>query len=202
MSNTRTLSFRFPLALVLSICCLTTLVWADFETGMDAYQRGNYATALSEWRPLAEEGDAQAQLHLGVLYANGDGVPQNYANAHQWYEQAAAQGYAMAQYNLGLLYDNGDGVPQDYAKARQWYEQAAIQGDASAQYSLGMLYAEGQQGVPRDYVQAYMWWSLAAAHSTGDGQKDAEHNRNIVARSMTPAQIAEAQRLTRQFKGC
>ena len=79
MSNTRTLSFRFPFALVLSICCLTTPVWADFETGMDAYQRGNYATALSEWRPLAEEGDAQAQLYLGLLYAKGDGVPQDYA---------------------------------------------------------------------------------------------------------------------------
>ncbi|MEI8016439.1 MAG: tetratricopeptide repeat protein [Nitrospira sp.] len=206
MSNTRTLSFRFPLALVLSICCLTTLVWADFETGMDAYQRGNYATALSEWRPLAEEGDAQAQLHLGLLYANGNGVPQNYANAHQWYEQAAAQGYAMAQYNLGLLYDKGDGVPQDYAKARQWYEQAADRGYAMAQTNLGVLYRSGH-GVPQNAVRAYMWFSLAAARSTGNLQKPAADTRDDIARRMTSTQIAEAQRLARRcqaqhFKGC
>jgi TPR repeat protein len=206
VSNTRTLSFRFPLALVLSICCLTTLVWADFETGMDAYQRGNYATALSEWRPLAEEGDAQAQLHLGVLYANGDGVPQNYANAHQWYEQAAAQGYAMAQYNLGLLYDNGDGVPQDYAKARQWYEQAATRGYPMAQTNLGVLYRSGH-GAPQNDVRAYMWFSLAAARSTGNLQKPAADTRDDMALRMTSTQIAEAQRLARrcqaqQFKGC
>ena len=206
MSNTRTLSFRFPLALVLSICCLTTLVWADFETGMDAYQRGNYATALSEWRPLAEEGDAQAQLHLGVLYANGDGVPQNYANAHQWYEQAAAQGYPMAQFNLGVLYDNGDGVPQDYAKARQWYEQAADRGYAMAQTNLGVLYRSGH-GAPQNDVRAYMWFSLAAARSTGNLQKPAADTRDDMALRMTPAQIAEAQRLAQQceaqgLKGC
>jgi TPR repeat protein len=181
-------------------------VWADFETGMDAYQRGNYATALSEWRPLAEEGDAQAQLHLGVLYANGDGVPQNYANAHQWYEQAAAQGYAMAQYNLGLLYDNGDGVPQDYAKARQWYEQAAARGYPMAQTNLGVLYRSGH-GVPQNDVRAYMWFSLAAARSTGNLQKPAADTRDDMALRMTPTQIAEAQRLAQQcqaqqFKGC
>jgi TPR repeat protein len=103
------MSLRFPIALALSICSLTTPVWADFETGMDAHQRGNYATALREWRPLAEEGDAQAQLHLGLLYAKGNGVSQNYTMARQWYEKAATQGYAMAQFHLGLLYANGDG---------------------------------------------------------------------------------------------
>ena len=84
------MSLRFPTVLVLSFVCLPTPAWADFETGMDAYQRGNYATALGEWRPLAEQGDAQAQLHLGLLYATGDGVPQDYAKARQWYEKAAA----------------------------------------------------------------------------------------------------------------
>jgi TPR repeat protein len=198
VSNHRTLSFRFPIALVLSICCLTTPVWADFETGMDAYQRGNYATALSEWRLLADEGDAQAQLHLGLLYANGDGVPQDYAKARQWYEKAAAQEYAMAQYNLGLLYDNGDGVPQDYVKARQWYEKAAARGYAMAQTNLGVLYRSGH-GVPQNDVRAYMWFSLAAAHSTGNLQKPAADTRDKIASLMTPSQIAEAQMLAREW---
>jgi uncharacterized protein len=121
VSNHRLLLLRFLIALVLSIWCLTTPVWADFETGMDAWQRGNYATALSEWQPLAVEGDPQAQLNLGLLYANGEGVPQDYATARQWYKKAAVQGYAMAQSHLGLLYANGEGVLQDYAKARRWY---------------------------------------------------------------------------------
>ena len=206
MSNNRTLSLRFPIALVLSICCLTTAVWADFETGMDAYDREDYATAVREWQPLAEQGDAQAQLHLGLLYANGDGVPQDYATAHQWYEQAAAQGYAMAQYNLGLLYDTGDGVPQDYAKARQWYEQAAARGYAMAQTNLGVLYRSGH-GVPQNDMRAYMWFSLAAARSTGNLQKPAADSRDNISHRMPPAQLVEAQWLAnrceaRQFKGC
>ncbi len=81
---------RFPLALVLSIACLATPTSADFRAGMDAYNRGNYATALSELRPLAEQGDTISQYTLGVLYANGHGVPQDFVQARQWLEQAAA----------------------------------------------------------------------------------------------------------------
>lgn len=128
----------------------------------------------------------------------------------------AAQGDATAQYHLGWLYYTGEGVPQDYTKARQWLEKAAAQGDAKAQHNLGVLYYFGKS-VPQDYVRAYMWLNLAAAdstddklavtHSTGDAQKSTADMRDEVARFMTPAQIAEAQRLaqqcqTRQFKGC
>jgi TPR repeat protein len=129
---------------------------------MDAYERGNYATALSEWRPLAEKGDAHAQLYLGVLYHQGRGIPQDYAKARKWYEKAAARGYAQAQSNLAALYANGNGVP-------------------------------------KNYVRAYMWWSLAAGHSTGNVQKDPANNRDDVARRMTPAEIAEAQKLAREW---
>jgi TPR repeat protein len=98
------------------------------------------------------------------------------------------------------------GMPQDYATARGWYEKAAAQGYAPAQTNLGVLYHNGQ-GVPQDYVQAYMWWSVAAGHSTGNDQKLAADDREAVARRMTPAQIAEGQRLAtqckaQQFKGC
>ena len=192
------MSLRFPIVLVLSIVFLTAPTWADFETGMDAYERGNYATALSEWRPLAENGDAQAQLHLGMLYHQGQGVLQDYTAARQWYEKAAAQGYPMAQYSLGLLYDNGDGVPQNYAKARQWYEKAAARGYAMAQTNLGVLYAHGR-GVPQDEVWAYMWYSLAAEQSTDPRDTLAADRRDNVARRMTPAQVAQAQKLAREW---
>ena len=110
MIHKRPISFRFAIAPVLSIICLAAPAWADFEAGADAYHRGDYATALHEWQPLAELGNAAAQYNLGLLYANGQGVPQDYIHAWQWYEQAAAQGDASAQYNLGLLYANGQGV--------------------------------------------------------------------------------------------
>ena len=118
----------------------------------------------------------------------------------------AAQGIAWAQHNLGVLYDNGRGVPQDYVKARGWYEKAAAQGNAWAQHNLGVLYDNGR-GVAQDSVKAFMWLDLAAAQLTSNGKKLAVDNRDDAARRMTPAQIAEAQRLSQQcqaqdFKGC
>ena len=150
MIHDRPIPFRFAIPLGLLSVCLIMPAWADFETGMDAYNRQVYATALREWQPLAEQGQAEAQSNLGALYDEGLGVPQDYVKARQWYERAATQGYAPAQYNLGQLYANGQGVPQDYVQARQWYEKAAVQGLAEAQYNLGELYANGQ-GVPQDY---------------------------------------------------
>jgi hypothetical protein len=101
MSDNRSMSLRFPIALVLSIICLAAPAWADYEAGLGAYERGDYATALREWRPLAEQGIADAQFNLGQLYANGQGVPQDYVRARQWYEKAAVQGEVLAQFNLG-----------------------------------------------------------------------------------------------------
>jgi hypothetical protein len=106
----------------------------------------------------------------------------------------AEQGDARAQFNLGLMYDTGEGVPQDDAEAVRWYRLAADQGDATAQYNLGLMYANGQ-GVPQDYVAAHMWLNLAAAQ----GNANASESRDIVANRMTPEQIAEAQRLAREW---
>ena len=133
MTHKRPISFRFAIVSALSIMCLAAPAWADFEAGADAYHHGDYATALHEWQPLAELGDAAAQYNLGLLYANGQGVPQDYTQAWQWNKQVAAQGDASAQYSLGLLYANGQGVPQDDAQAGQWYAKAALQRHAKAQ---------------------------------------------------------------------
>jgi TPR repeat protein len=113
---------------VLSISGLATPAWSDFETGMDAYNHGDYATALREWQPLAEQRDAEAQDFLGTLYFKGWGVSQDYVKARQWWEKAAAQGSASAQNDLGLLYANGLGGPQDLVQAHMWYSLAAGNG--------------------------------------------------------------------------
>ncbi len=96
---------------------LAAPAWAGVDEGLAAYNRGDYATALRVWRPLAGQGNALAQLNLGSMYAAGQGVPQDDAEAARWYRKAAEQGDASAQYNLALMYYNGQGVPQDYAEA-------------------------------------------------------------------------------------
>ena len=115
---------------LLLVPCLVVPAWADFQAGMDAYHRGDYATALREWRPLAEQWQAEeAQFNLGLLYENGQGVPQDYLQARQWYAKAAAQGYAGAQSHLGRLYEFGHGVTEDYVQAYKWYILGAAHGD-------------------------------------------------------------------------
>ncbi len=107
---------------------------------------------------------------------------------------AAMQGHIVAQFNLGWMYSNGEGgVPRDYTQAAKWYRMAAKQGDAWAQNNLGGMYARGE-GVPRNYIQAYMWLSLAVR----GGFKPAARSRERLAKKMTAAQIAEAERMASQ----
>ncbi len=86
------------------ILVLAAPAWAGFLEGVAAYERGDYAMALREFRPLAEQGYAGAQNNLGLMYARGRGVPQDYAAAVKWYRKAAEQGYVEAQHNLGFNY--------------------------------------------------------------------------------------------------
>jgi len=149
---------------------------------------------LEDVRTCAEQGYARAQNNLGVMYANGSGVPEDDAEAVRWYRLAADQGEAAAQYNLGVRYANGTGVSEDDVEAVRWYRLAADQGEAAAQYNLGFMYELGE-GVPADDVLAYMWWNLAAAQ----GHENAQDNKDIIEQQMTRDQIAEAQRMSREW---
>ena len=100
----------------------------DFQKGLDAYEKGDYATALKEWTPLADQGHAKAQYNLGVAYANGEGVLQDYKTAVKWYTLSAEQGYADAQVNLGVMYALGQGVVEDKVYAHMWSNIASSNG--------------------------------------------------------------------------
>ena len=100
----------------------------DFQAGWEASERGDFEAALREWRPLAEQGDPEAQHALGVMYADGRGVPQNDAEAAKWFRKAAEQGFPEAQHNLGVMYVNGRGVPPNEVQAYAWFSIAAAQG--------------------------------------------------------------------------
>ena len=154
------LAFKHAIAAIILMLSIAAPVAANpFADAFAARDRGDYATALRLFAPYAHQGNALAQFNLGVMHANGQGVPQNDAAAAMWYRPAADRGHTAAQYNLGIMYANGRGVPQDY-------------------------------------IQAYKWLSLSAVH----GYQGAVENRDKAARLMTPAQIAEAQKLAREWK--
>ena len=184
----------------LSLCLNANALAGKFEDGLSAHERGDYAMAYRLFLPFAKQGDAKAQYSLALMYDNGQGVPQDYVEAVKWYRKAADQGVADAQNNLALMYGNGQGVPQDYAEAMKWYRKAAEQGNASAQSNLGVMYGIGK-GVPQDYVQAHKWLNLASAFAlkekAGEG---AAKGRDLISAKMTPEQIAEAQKLAREWK--
>ena len=187
---------RLILSVVLSSILATPAVAGPLEDASAAKMR--------LLRPLADQGNAKAQYELGNQYNEGWGA-QNDAEVAKWWRKAAEQGYVQAQVALAELYSAGwDGVsglyqvPQDYTEAVWWYRLAANQGSLLAQNNLGILFENGR-GVPQDYVQAYMWFNLAAAKSKNPDSLEI-NNRDRVAAKMTPAQIAEAQKLARDWK--
>jgi len=190
-------------AAVISVVMLATSAFAqDYQKGLEAAQSGDFATALQEWRPLAEQGHADAQYNLGIMYDNGQGVSQDYVEAAKWWRLAAEQGVAPAQYNLGLMYYFGEGLPQDYAEAERLYRLSAEQGHALAQTNLGWMYGTGE-GVQQDNVLAHMWFNLGAANGDELGAK----NRDNIAKEMTPQAIEKAQSMVKEcmdsgYKGC
>ena len=119
--------------ILILLLLIPSLSWgADFEKGLTAAKQGDYATAIKEWTPLAEQGNASAQYNLGVMHDKGWGVVQNYQIAVKWYTLAAEQGIASAQSNLGDMYAYGDGVLQNYIYAHMWFNIAASSGDSKA----------------------------------------------------------------------
>ena len=136
MTKVRTIGARAILTVVLFVPSMPG--FAAIEECQAAFLAEAWVTALSECRPVAEQGDAAAQYKLGVLYDQDWGVPLDYAEAARWSILAAEQGNAPAQTNLGVLYDYGRGVPRNDAEAARWYAAAANKGHAEGQHNLGL----------------------------------------------------------------
>jgi TPR repeat protein len=138
---------------------------ADFDAGLTAYRSQDYARAMQNWLPLAEQGAPHAQYNIGLMYAHGYGVPLDLSQAAQWYRKSAEQGVVEAQFNLGLLYSEGQGVTKDAGEARKWLSKAAEQGDKRATNALVNLYADdaGQS-------EALNWCQKAAAQGVASAQ--------------------------------
>jgi uncharacterized protein len=188
----------------------------DEHGGVHIYE--NYYAGgwrVYEVTKFAESGDVCMQGILGFLYEHHtpanivDQPPINHTLAAKWFRLAAEQGHGEAQEGLADAYWTGVGVRQDYVEAAKWYLKAADQGLPCAQLQLGEMYRDGQ-GIEKDDVQAHKWLNLAAADevnlaltkelATDYCVDTARNERNTLAQTMTPAQIAEAQRQARIWK--
>ncbi len=174
---------------------LVNLRRAALHEAKTAYKKDDYHTAYKKLKFLAVQGDTNAQCGLGALYESGKGVAKDYAEAAKWYGRAAEWGNPVGQCNLGGMYMEGRGVSQDFSKAFDLFSEAAEHGYLIAQCNLGAMHAEGK-GVARDYIKAYMWCSLAA----GQGDSNAQKNLDLMAKKMSSSEIAEAQRLAKEWK--
>ena len=142
--------------------CSVVASAGGFRDGKDAYDRGDYATALAELLPAAAQGHAEGQYQLGVMYYFGYGVKEDDAEAIKWFRKAADQGHAMAQNHLGDMYYYGYGIAEDNAEAMKWFHKAAAQGYAAAQFSLGAMYSDGYGEAKKDVDEAMKWFRRAA----------------------------------------
>jgi len=163
---------------------------ADIQSAIMSFEQGEFDHAQQELQPLAEGGDPRAQYVLGIIYLHEYLPPPSPTAAVDWIRKAATQGHLQAQTELARMYRTGDGVEQNDAEMVRWYGAAAEQGDVGAQLFLADSYAYGY-GVEPDYVQSYMWYEIAIRY----WGPLAVRARDMVAKNMTPEQIAKAVRL-------
>jgi hypothetical protein len=169
----------------------------DYRTALRTGLRGIMCAGLAGWLVAALPGTAFADPFddAKAAYDRGDK-----AGVVKILRPLADQGNAIAEANLGIMYSNGEGVAKDPAEAAKWYRKAADQGNIQSQINLGALYAMGQ-GLPKDYVQAHKWFTLAIAGiPPGPIRERVMQNRDLAASQMTPAQIAESDKLARDWK--
>src|SRR5437879_1955943 len=184
---------RFLLGAFTILLCSLLSAAADLESAKRAYEQKDYSTALNEFTPLAEQGNAGAQLFLGKMYMNGQGVLKDPEQAIKWFKASALQGNADAQFFLGSMYL----LPQkDIAEGVRWLRLSAEQGLQDAQYLLGKAYLHDCKELPRDPVQGYMWLRLAAK----DNQKFFQDELDGLAKQMTADQIAKGNALATAWK--
>ena len=208
MNNRRTVfivSFSVSLGLAMAIITTTVLLTKPREI---SYEEATAATPLTQNSVVPDAAksvlqpanqprdllDANTQASIGAVYATGQGATQDYQEALKWLRLSAAQGNPGGQLNLGVAYNNGNGIKQNYQEAMKWYRLSAEQGTSMAQSYLGDMYANGQ-GVPQDYTQAMMWYLIAKAN---DSTLPDQNLRQLESQT-TPAQIAEAQRMAREW---
>lgn len=171
---------------------------ADLDRGIEAYNSGDYATALQEFQRRADAGDNQAQLLLGLMHDNGLGTQKDPARAYGWYRKAAEGGHPRAQFNVAEMLAAGQGVAPDRGEAMRWYARAADNGYPEAQYKYGLALAQGEDIAP-DRVEGWKWLDLAAGSGV-EGSEAAAQARDALAARMTAEELGAARERSRRWR--
>jgi TPR repeat protein len=176
------------------------IVGTMFEAGHGTKVDGK--EAFKWYLRAAVGGLAEAQAKVGEMYLSGVGIARSYSRGFEWRRRAADQGDVTSQYVVGLAFELGQGVIQDYAEALKWHLSAAAMQHPGSQLRLAVMYASGNAGT-KDLKVAHMWANLSAA----SGDEAAVSFREVLAKNMTPSEIADAQMMARNcqqsgFKSC
>ena len=154
-------------------------VQADFKAGLEAYQSGDFQTALAEWMPLAEQGEVESEFNVGLLYYHGRGVEEDHALAAGWYRRAADQGYPRAQYELGEMYEQGDGVPRDMIQAYKWFRLANREKYEDARKRRKRVADElSEHDLAQAELQVREWVRLRKAGNPSGSASNSDSNRD------------------------
>jgi TPR repeat protein len=168
--------------------------FADYDAGVAARDRQDYAAAIKEWQPLAEKGDVRSQVALGELYLRGDGVRTDPRAAADWFRRAADKGFADGQYALAVLIRDGNGVRKDLLAAAELFLKASLQKHAGAQFALARLYELGQ-GVEQDDVKALAWYII----SRDTGNPFADERATRLSLEMPAESITAGEKLAKEI---
>ena len=180
--------------LALLIAVFSPVSAQSIDQGHAFAKADDYTAALNEWKPLAEQGNAEAQYLLGFLFQHGLGVASyNDKEAAKWYGLAAEQGHSKSQFKLADAHRWGTGVIQNYAEAIRWYYRSAKQGSIISQDRLGYVYWKHFDD-PKSNLLAHMWYNIAAAN----GMLDSGRLRDQIASLMTSADISKAQAMAKE----
>ncbi len=182
-----------------TVCLSAIMLFASLSVGSDlvsvrhAYDEKDYATALREVTPLAEQGNAEAQFLLGKMYMRGQGVPADNDQAMKWLKASGSQGNAEAQFFVGSIYL----LPhKDIPEGVKWLRLSAEQGNQDAQLFLGKAYMDGSWSIVRDPVQGEMWLRLAAK----DNLPFYEAQLADAEKQMSPQQVEKGKALAAAWK--
>ena len=226
------LFLKIHIYIVVAVLALTSTVWAesDIENCRQKYEEKDYNAAYPLCLKAAEQGDAEAQFNLGLLYHDDKKLRKDETQIYEWIKKSADQGYLAAQGALGRLYSDGIGVKLDDKEAVKWYRMAANKGHSLAQAELGWMYLLGR-GVPKNYKEAVKYFimsaeqgdywgqeQLAGVYRSGQGvsrdlvlalawyslaaihSKDALEVRDKLESELPPSQIKKSQQLAAQFQ--
>ena len=155
---------------VLFTLLIASSTFADYNTGVNAFNSGDYRTAYKEFLPEANKGNAEAQWAIGMMNYHGNPMQSDISEAAAWFKKAGNQGHSESSLVIANMYFSGEYFDKSKSKSLEWMEKAAEQGSVMAMYKTGLFYARGDT-VSQDKIKAKKWFKLAYSQVDSDSKQ-------------------------------